>query len=1220
MSDPYLQLTVAERDGLARYLKLTPPAFSEEIQRLIDSHSISLVRRAVPGDFVRSLIKSDNDSLAVALDRISGDQWQGLCSCSTLNDCVHCFATARAALNLTSQTEFSVPIPTRKSRSRKGSTSDSPAPTTSTSTSASQKHTSLRAFPDQVEDLIGRNLIADERSYLQRLARIFLRVKQTGVVFSDDLASLFQGSEKIPSYRHFGYSGFHPWPTAPENPVQCWQGVAHAVRDSDLAYPPFMDEVSRHFPIPQPWLDAWRSEKVQHWLKRIEHIQLDATSQSPPSPEPNPDSEPAPRTDFRLVLQSDRPVVQILAPGPSPTWSPLSNTQLKRYCEALLDGALNAVPEASLILSPVGRCVLSGWTGEFSYSGSGQFGAALARLLTQPSLRSRILNSLLQPFPYPPANASWHVEQPESAEGDYLFSLRRSDGIPLTQPFFKLPGPTSMWVTASELVRIPPIPQGFHESKVTSIPAAAVETSAGIQLIHKIGAPLTPRIDSLVQQVSLTLALSLSINSSQPGNSGRPSERLHISINAIDSDSLIIESLNSIGWTPTRKPRHASHKITLYSRNALLPAQSIINDIGARWDPVPSIWYVRITKNFPELFVNWVNSLPKDVQLALSPELQSLLDDPVSADLDIEVKPAGVDWFDLAVSVKTPDVDLTPEELQLLLNARGGYVRLGAKGWRRLAINVSPEHEEQLAQLGISPRDFSSKPQRLHALQLADSAASKLLPQEQADLILRRAEDIKASVTPPIPSAIQAELRPYQLEGFHFLAYLSENHFGGVLADDMGLGKTLQTLAWIAWLRSRPDAAKRRILIVCPKSVAPNWESEAKRFLPDLRVNVWRGERAADFKSSLAECDALVINYPQLRLVHEDVAAQPFLAAILDEAQAIKNPDSQTSQAARAIQADHRLALTGTPIENRLLDLWAILSFAMPGALGNRAQFQQSFAKATDSLSRKRLAARLRPFLLRRTKSQVAQDLPPRIEEDLVCELEGVQQSLYRAEYKKARALLLKLKTSADLDQFRFHFLTSLLRLRQICCHPALVDAAQIKQPSAKVEALLDLLEPLLSEGHKVLIFSQFTSMLDILRTTIRERGWTDFHLAGDTEDRGPLVQSFNAHDGPAVFLISLKAGGFGLNLTSASYVVLYDPWWNPAVENQAIDRTHRIGQTATVFAYRLIVKGSIEEKIRILQKEKQSLAQDILGEERFSQSLSISDLQFLFSSPEAPV
>ncbi len=1207
MSDPFLELTVAERHGLTRYLKQTPPAFAEEIEGLISARSISLHRRAIPGDLVRATVSLEGKTLAVALDRVSGDQWEGVCSCSTLPDCVHCFATARAALDIAGQSEIPIPTPPRKGRSRKGSPNLA---------SLVPKPPAQRTLPDEIEEVMGRNLNAEERSYLLRLARIFHRVKQTGVVFGEDLATLFQNSEKSSGFRHFGYGGFDAWPSPPQNAVQCWQGIAHAVRNGDYSYPKFMDEVARHFPIPTSWLDAWRAEQVQHWLKQIEHLNHNIEPQA--SPTPDPDSVPIARLDFRLVLLPDRPVIQLLFPGPNPTWSNLSNTQVKRHCEALLDGALNAVPEATFILSPVGRCVLSGWTGEFSYTGSGQFGAALARLLAQPSLRSRILNSQFQPFPYPPASASWHVEQPESPEGDYQFSLRRDDGLPISKPLFKLPGVAPIWVTESDLIRVPPIPHGFQDSAVTSIPAAAVETVAGIQLLHKIGAPLPTRVEALVEHAKLTLCLVLTI--SQAGTSGRASERLHIQIEARDPNAKVIESLNSIGWTSTRRYRKPSAKIVLYSREALQPAPSIIENFGARWDPATSVWYVRITKNFPDLFILWVESLPKDVELILTPELQSLLDAPVTADLDIEVKPAGVDWFDLAVSVKTPDVDLTPEELQLLLNARGGYVRLGAKGWRRLAINVSPEHEEQLAQLGISPRDFSAQPQRLHALQLADSAASKLLPQDQADLILRRAEDIKASVTPPIPPELQAELRPYQLEGFHFLAYLAENRFGGVLADDMGLGKTLQTLAWIAWLRSRPDAARGRILIVCPKSVAPNWESEAKRFLPNLRVNVWRGERVADFKSSLAECDALVINYPQLRIVHEDVAAQPFLAAILDEAQAIKNPDSQTSQAARAIQADYRLALTGTPIENRLLDLWAILSFAMPGALGNRAQFQQSFAKASDSLSRKRLAARLRPFLLRRTKSQVAQDLPPRIEEDLICELEGVQQSLYRAEYKKARALLLKLKTSADLDQFRFHFLTSLLRLRQICCHPALVDVAQLKQPSAKVEALLDLLEPLLSEGHKVLIFSQFTSMLDILRTTIRERGWTDFHLAGDTEDRGPLVQSFNAHEGPAVFLISLKAGGFGLNLTSASYVVLFDPWWNPAVENQAIDRTHRIGQTSTVFAYRLIIKGSIEEKIRVLQKEKQSLAQDILGEERFSQSLSISDLQFLFSTPEAPV
>jgi SNF2 family DNA or RNA helicase len=411
--------------------------------------------------------------------------------------------------------------------------------------------------------------------------------------------------------------------------------------------------------------------------------------------------------------------------------------------------------------------------------------------------------------------------------------------------------------------------------------------------------------------------------------------------------------------------------------------------------------------------------------------------------------------------------------------------------------------------------------------------------------------------------------------------------------------------------------APSRILIVCPKSVAPNWRAEATRFLPNLRVAVWQGQPATEFAATLAECDALVLNFAHLRNLQDQLTNQPWLALIIDEAQAIKNPDSQTAQAARSLKACHRLALTGTPIENKLLDLWSILAFAMPGALGARAAFQKTFGKTADGFARQRLSARVRPFLLRRTKTQVAQDLPPRIEEDLICELEGVQRDLYRAEYKKARTLLLKVKTSADLDQLRFHFLTSLLRLRQICCHPALVDKRQLKQPSAKVESLMDVLEPLMEEGNKVLIFSQFVTMLDLLQTEIRERKWTDFYLAGDTEDRGPLVDSFNAFEGAAVFLISLKAGGFGLNLTSASYVVLFDPWWNPAVESQAIDRTHRIGQKNTVIAYRLLVKGSIEEKIRELQKQKSALAIDILGEERFSQALSIDDLQYLFNADE---
>jgi len=282
--------------------------------------------------------------------------------------------------------------------------------------------------------------------------------------------------------------------------------------------------------------------------------------------------------------------------------------------------------------------------------------------------------------------------------------------------------------------------------------------------------------------------------------------------------------------------------------------------------------------------------------------------------------------------------------------------------------------------------------------------------------------------------------------------------------------------------------------------------------------------------------------------------------------------------------------------------------------LGNRAHFTRCYQSQEDPFARRRLAARVRPFLLRRAKSQVAKDLPDRIEEDLVCEMEGEQKMLYRAEFKRAQLMLLSIKTQKELNEQRFHFLTSLLRLRQICCHPALVSQELGKAESAKLQALLDLLEPLMEEGHKVLVFSQFVSMLDILRQTVKERGWTHFYLAGDTENRGELVESFQNHKGAATFLISLKAGGFGLNLTAASYVVLFDPWWNPAVEMQAIDRTHRIGQTSKVIAYRLLIKDSIEQKIRQLQRAKAALAEDVLGEERFAQALTLDDLRILFA------
>ena len=583
------------------------------------------------------------------------------------------------------------------------------------------------------------------------------------------------------------------------------------------------------------------------------------------------------------------------------------------------------------------------------------------------------------------------------------------------------------------------------------------------------------------------------------------------------------------------------------------------------------------------------------------------------------------------------DTTLTPEEIGLLLNAKGGYVRLKGKGWRRLQYDLSEEENERLSRLGLNARELSAEPQRLHALQLADEAARKFLPEEKVEQIQRRAGEIKARVAPDLPAGVTAELRPYQREGFHFLAYLATNRFGGILADDMGLGKTLQTLAWLLWLREQPvshthsaaggspapqtvggksgtgSALVPPSLVTCPKSVMDNWHAEAARFTPGLRVRLWSAGELDRFTGGLDSADLHVINYSQLRLLGENLVPIRWLAVILDEGQYIKNPNSQTAQIARALRAERRLVLTGTPIENRLLDLWSLMAFAMPGVLSSRAHFSRLFDAKDDPFARRRLSARVRPFLLRRTKGQVAKDLPDRTEEDLFCEIEGEQKTLYRAELKRAQQLLLAIKTQKELAEQQFHFLVSLLRLRQICCDPRLLQADS-RAESAKVEALLDQLEPLMDEGQKVLVFSQFVEMLNLLRPIIEKRNWPLFYLAGHTEDRGGLVQRFQSTEGAAIFLISLKAGGFGLNLTAASYVVLFDPWWNPAVENQAIDRTHRIGQVNKVIAYRLLIKGSIEEKIRLLQKQKKALAEDVLGEERFAQSLTLEDFQFLFA------
>ena len=465
------------------------------------------------------------------------------------------------------------------------------------------------------------------------------------------------------------------------------------------------------------------------------------------------------------------------------------------------------------------------------------------------------------------------------------------------------------------------------------------------------------------------------------------------------------------------------------------------------------------------------------------------------------------------------------------------------------------------------------------------------------------------------PPGFQGELRPYQEEGLGWLDYLRSFDFGGILADDMGLGKTVQVLALLQRRRARRQS-RGPSLIVVPRSLVFNWLQESAKFTPKLRVLDYTGPNRHPLRDDFKNYDLIVTTYGTLRSDVVELSAIAFDYAILDEAQAIKNADSQAAKAARLLKARHRLAMSGTPIENHLGELWSIFEFLNPGMLGTAGVFKKNAGGAggPDEQARTLLSRALRPFILRRTKKQVVKDLPDKVELTLSCDLEPAQRKLYedlRAHYRAAL-----LKTEGKVAGSKIEVLEALLRLRQAACHPALIDPSRIDEPSAKLDMLLPQMAEVAEEGHKILVFSQFTSFLAIVRKKLDAEGIAYEYLDGRTRDREARVANFQNNPAIPVFLISLKAGGLGLNLTAAEYVYLLDPWWNPAVEAQAIDRSHRIGQTETVFAYRLIARDTVEQKILDLQQKKRDLADAILNadDNRVIQGLTRDDLEFLLS------
>jgi superfamily II DNA or RNA helicase len=635
--------------------------------------------------------------------------------------------------------------------------------------------------------------------------------------------------------------------------------------------------------------------------------------------------------------------------------------------------------------------------------------------------------------------------------------------------------------------------------------------------------------------------------------------------------------------------------------------------------PEPGLWVGDATENFLGTLAYAWPERPNDVECLGNPAFHRLFLAPRQLRPRLMVKGSGIDWLSVSAEWEQEGLKLTMADLQRLQTATGRFVKLPDSGWVELDSAAVQGAHEAMAELGVE--GLVPVAQRVgleQAAHLNEEALKRFVDSPQAKALRERLRDFKGIADTALPANVQGQMRPYQKEGFDFLCHLTRVKMGGILADDMGLGKTLQTLTWLAWLKETQGNQPKPALVICPASVLQNWRREANRFTPQLKVLVLEsGAARHNLRRQIPQHDLIVTNYALLRRDLEALQKFAFGAVILDEAQFIKNPAAQVTQSVKQLKSEHRLALTGTPLENRLLDLWSITDFVQPGYLGNQDQFTEIYephgenAESAQRIARKRLSAKLRPLLLRRLKKHVAKDLPDRIEQRRDCELGEEQRKLYLAELRRSREQVMKTVAEKGLNKSKIHVLAALTRLRQICCHPRLVGS---DTASGKTETLFELLDSLVAEGRKILLFSQFVQMLELLQQECQQRQIPTHMLTGQTKDRQEVVNAFQNDPNASVFLLSLRAAGTGLNLTTASYVVLYDPWWNPAVEAQAIDRSHRIGQTETVNAYRLISPGTVEEKIWELQQSKAQTIADVLGEEGFARSLSKSDLEYLFS------
>lgn len=582
---------------------------------------------------------------------------------------------------------------------------------------------------------------------------------------------------------------------------------------------------------------------------------------------------------------------------------------------------------------------------------------------------------------------------------------------------------------------------------------------------------------------------------------------------------------------------------------------------------------------------------------------------------------SGVDWLSLDMSFDADGIVVSEEELRACLEHGRHLVKLKDGTYAPVDPQEVGEVLTRMAEILASAGSKKKLPlsQAGRVQDLVDLLGGSASVASDTKSLFGKIQDIGAIENVPKPRTLKATLRPYQKAGYSWLAFLHGIGSGGILADDMGLGKTLQAISLLLWAKAKE---KRGLsLVIAPTSVVPNWAREIEKFGPSLTTVVWQGPDRMKLEKELEKADVMITSYALLRRDEELLKKLELRYVILDEAQHIKNPLSQTARAAKKLNSERRLALTGTPIENRLSEIWSIFDFVSPGLLGSLQHFEEKIARpinAGDDDAAKRLRATIQPFVLRRTKGEVAKDLPEKIEQEIVVPLADAQATLYKQVLQQVRKSVLSEVEKQGVSKAQIQILAALTRLRQVACDPRLmqIEGREFSdEDSGKLGALKEIVSEAVEGGHRVLVFSQFVQMLSHIRAMLEADGVAYEYLDGSTKDRLEKVDSFNQDESIPVFLISLKAGGTGLNLTGADTVVHFDPWWNPAVEDQATDRAHRIGQTKVVNVYRLVAENTVEEKILRLSAKKRALMENVLSVEGSPiKGLTQADVDTLFS------